>query len=330
MRDVCQNARTECAFSQIEPRLASDGSDVAISNGMPFRKILCPTDFSPGSQSAMRIGVRLAASHDAELVVLHAWHMSLASIAGAGETLFPADFIGRMIEEEERGLAAAASEAAKLGARRVSTRFLTGVPWDQIVETLSADAMFDLVVMGTHGRTGIGRVLLGSVAEKVIRHAPCSVLAVRPRGESAAFAQLLCPVDFSDDSRRAVERAAELAAPSGASITLLHVIEPPVTYTGNPPVSDLLGGIDKQSTHLLVEWASDLTSRFAIPVATEIRIGSPGSQTLDLLHKHPDFDLVVLGSHGRTGIRRVLLGSVAEKVVRHAACSVLVTRSRTA
>lgn len=278
----------------------------------------------------MRVAVRLAADHDAELVVAHAWHMSLTSLAGAGETLFPVDMIRRMVEDEERGLAAASSEAVKLGARRVSSRLLTGVPWDQIVETLSGDAAFDLVVMGTHGRSGIGRVLLGSVTEKVVRHAPCSVLAVRPRGETTAFMRILCPVDFSDDSRRAVKRAAELAAPSGAGITLLHVIEPPVTYTGEPPVSDFLGSIEKQSTQLLVEWASDLKSKIATPVATEIRIGSAGAQTLAVLHKHPELDLVVLGSHGRTGIRRALLGSVAEKIVRHAACAVLVDRSRPA
>lgn len=296
---------------------------------MPFKKILCPTDFSTGSQHALQVAVRLAASHGAELVLVHAWHMSLTALAGAGETLFPADIIQQMIAEQERGLAAAHREAVKLGAPRVSSRFLTGVPWDQIVETLSADPAFDLAVMGTHGRTGLGRVLLGSVTEKVVRHAPCSVLAVRPHGEANVFKHILCPVDFSDDSRTALERAAELSAPTGAQITLLNVIEPPVTYSGEPPVSDYLGDIEKGSTQLLAEWASNLSSRLAVPVTTEIRIGNAGGQTLAYLHAHPELDLVVVGSHGRTGIRRALLGSVAEKIVRHAACPVLVARGRT-
>jgi len=250
--------------------------------------------------------------------------------AFGGADPFPAEMIQRMIKDKDRGLAAAANDAKKLGAPRVTQRFLSGAPWDQIVDVLEADGAFDLVVMGTHGRTGLARVLLGSVTEKVIRHAPCSVLAARPRGESSAFTHILCPIDFSDSSLQAVERAAQIAAPSGAGITLLHIIEIPLTVGGEPPMSDLIEDIEKRSVHLLEEWASDLKAKVSVPVTTEIQIGSPGPQTLALLDRDPTYDLVVMGSLGRTGIRRVVLGSVAETVVRHAACPVLVARTRTA
>jgi nucleotide-binding universal stress UspA family protein len=295
---------------------------------MTFKKILCPTDFSSGSQHAVRVAVRVATHTGAELVLAHVWHPPLFAFAGGDP--FPAEAIQQVVKEKERGLAAATNEAIKLGAPRVTSRFLSGAPWDQLVELLRGDEAFDLVVMGSHGRTGITRVLLGSVTEKVVRHAPCSVLATRAPGDATSFAHILCPIDFSDSSRHAVERAAQFAAPTGAGITLLNVIELPVTYTGETFGVDFLQGIEQRSAGLLEEWASDLRSKVAVPVATEIKIGSPGMQTLAFLDHDPTFDLVVIGSHGRTGLGRVLLGSVAEMIVRHAACPVFVARTRTA
>ena len=295
---------------------------------MTFKKILCPTDFSPGSEHAMRVAVRVATDNGAELVLAHVCHTPLFAFGGGDP--FPAEAIEQLVKEKQRGLAAATSEALRLGARRATSQFLNGAPWDQIVEALRGDEAFDLVVMGSHGRTGITRVLLGSVTEKVVRHAPCSVLAARPGSDATSFAHILCPIDFSDSSRHAVERAAQLAAPSGAGLTLLHVIELPVTAAGEPFGVDFLEGIEQGSGRVLDEWASDLKSRVAVPVATEIRVGSPGMQALALLDHDPTFDLVVIGSHGRTGLGRVLLGSVAEKIVRHAPCPVLVARTRTA
>lgn len=294
---------------------------------MTFRKILCPTDFSPGSQHAMQVAVRLAAGAGAELVLAHVWHVPAFAFGGVDP--FPAEVIQQMAGDHGRGLAAAVAEAGALGARRVTSRLLTGVPWDQIVEALQEDEAFDLAVMGTHGRTGLARILLGSVTEKVVRHAPCSVLAARPRGDAAAFSHILCPIDFSDGSRRAVERAAELAAPSGAGITLLHVVELPLAYV-EPLAAGVGDDIERRSTHELAGWAADLAARASVPVTTEIRIGSPGAQILATLDHDPTFDLVVIGSYGRTGIRRVLIGSVAEQVVRHAACPVFVARARSA
>jgi len=293
---------------------------------MKLTKILCPVDFSSGSQHAMKTAIRMANISDAELVLAHAWYLPPMSFAG--EQAFPADTLQAMIEDEERGLAAAALEATSLGARRVTSRFLRGVPWDQIVETLRGDPAFDLVVMGTHGRSGLSRFLLGSVAEKVVRHAPCSVLTVPERARAGAFQHVLCPVDFSESSRRAADLAAGIVEPGGAGITLLHVLELPVTYSGEPAIADLIDTLDKRAAKLLEDWAAQLRTTASVPVATRWRIGSAGGQTLAILEDQPPFDLVVVGSHGRTGLRRALLGSVAEKIVRHAPCAVLIARER--
>jgi nucleotide-binding universal stress UspA family protein len=294
---------------------------------MRFRKILCPVDFSPGCQQAIRLAVRLASEADTELVLVHVWH--LPAITYSEEPPFPLDTIRLMINDQERGLAAAALEASRLGARRVTTKFLNGVPWDQIVESLRDDAELELVVMGTHGRTGFERILLGSVTERVMRHAPCPVLAVPAGGEVSERRHVLCPVDFSDGARGAVALAAELAAPGGEGITLFHAIELPITYSGSPPMEGFREDYDRKSARLLEDWARELRTKVSVPVTIRSKIGSPGARTLALLDEDPTFDLVVMGSHGRTGLRRMLLGSVAEKVVRHASCPVLVARTRT-
>ncbi|HET7505224.1 MAG TPA: universal stress protein [Kofleriaceae bacterium] len=293
---------------------------------MTFQKILCPIDFSPGSQQAMEVAVRLATASGGKLVLAHAWY--LPPLAYGGEYPVAPDAVQLLVDDEQRGLDAAARDAAALGARNVETVMLSGVPWQQLIDLLRADSAFDLVVMGTHGRTGLSRFLIGSVTESVVRQSPCPVLVVRSRDAGKPFVHVLCPVDFSPCSREAVDLAAAVAAPGGAGITLLHVIELPVSYSGEPPVAGFAEDLDRASARLLEQWARELTAKVSVPVTTRSRIGSPGAQILAVLDADPTFDLVVMGSHGRTGIRRMLLGSVAEKVVRHAACPVLVTHSR--
>jgi nucleotide-binding universal stress UspA family protein len=291
---------------------------------MSFTKILCPIDFSAGSQQAMRVAVRLANERGSELVLLHAWHVP--PMAFSGEYLLSADFIQEMNDAAQRSLDVALHDATALGAKRATAKLATGVPWNTITE--SAEAGFDLIVIGTHGRTGLPRFLLGSVAERVVRHAPCSVLTVRPDGDPQPFRHVLCPVDFSASSRQAMELAAELVQPGGVGITLLHVLELPIAYSGEPSLPELCRDLDKRSADLLDAWATELRTKTSVPVTARSRIRGAGGETLAVLDDDRTFDLVVMGSHGRSGIARVLLGSAAEKVVRHARCPVLVARHR--
>jgi nucleotide-binding universal stress UspA family protein len=289
---------------------------------MAFQKILCPVDFSPGSQQAMRVAVRLAIERDAELVLVHSWY--LPPVAFAGEYTYPPEIVQQLSDDAERGLEANVGEANKLGARRVSSQLLAGAPWQQIVDAARRDPRIDLIVIGTHGRSGLSRVLLGSVAEMVVRHARCAVLTVRLDGQPAPFAHVLCPVDLSKPARHAMDLAAELARSGGAGITLLHVLELPVAFSGELRNPDFHRDLDARSATLLDRWTAELKARVDVPVTQVTRIGRPGVQILALLDDDRTFDLVVMGSHGYTGVSRMLLGSVAEKVTRHARCPVLV------
>ncbi|HEX8114857.1 MAG TPA: universal stress protein [Kofleriaceae bacterium] len=148
---------------------------------MGFRKIVCPIDFSACSREALRVAVELARDGAATLVLAHVWEPPKWF---AGEVMVAPEVIQDVIDAEEAELERWKADAKQLGAGEVDARFLTGVAWDAIVELAKDDRTIDLVVMGTHGRTGLKHVLLGSVAEKVVRHAPCAVLVVRDRERS--------------------------------------------------------------------------------------------------------------------------------------------------
>lgn len=145
---------------------------------MVFTKILCPVDFSSSSREALRLAAELARDSPALLVLAHVWEPPRWS---TGEIPLAPSVTQDMVDAEEAELARWKAEAEKLGAKEIAVQLLSGVPWDEIVTLAKTDPAIDLVVMGTHGRTGIKHVLLGSVAEKVVRHAPCPVLVVRAR-----------------------------------------------------------------------------------------------------------------------------------------------------
>jgi nucleotide-binding universal stress UspA family protein len=290
---------------------------------MSFRKILCPIDFSPTSDEALQVATRLAIAHDAELVIAHAWYLPPAAFAG--EYTYPAAMIRDIIADSETSLATAVAAAKAQGASRVSSLVLEGQPWMTIVLQLDNAKDIDLVVLGTHGRSGISRLFLGSVAEMVARHAPCSVLAV-PMNGAKPLQRVLCPVDFSASSRRALDLAVDIARTPDGSITLLHVIEPPHVYSEEPLSLEIDGGIVSRSQALLEQWAASVTANHRIKVTAEIQIGRPGAEIRAMLEQRGPFDLVALGSHGRVGLRRLILGSIAETTLRHAHRAVLVAR----
>jgi len=284
---------------------------------MKLRKILCPVDFSEGSGRALELAARLAREHGAELVVAHAWYLPPTAI----EYSLSPDALDAIREDAAHGLEDVVARARGLGVTQLTSMLLEGLPWTRIAEAAEG---CDLIVMGTHGRTGLSHVLLGSVAEKVIRHAHCSVLVVPMKGPLLTFKRVLCPVDFSESSHIAIRRAAELVVADGGTLTVLHVIELPVAYRGQIPL-DFAGEVDRRAKEKLDEWVAEASRKTKAKVTPLVRVGTAGAQVLHVLDAEPA-DLVVVGSHGRTGIKRALLGSVAEKLARHAGCPVLVAR----
>jgi nucleotide-binding universal stress UspA family protein len=193
---------------------------------------------------------------------------------------------------------------------------------------------FQLIVMGTHGRTGFDRLLLGSVAETVLRRAPCPVLTV-PRQvlsptHGLIFGRILCAIDFSPASLRALDFAASLAARGGPGIDVLHVVEIFADSGGLrdqavPDTQDFRANVARAALQRLTA-AIPVAIRARCTIRELITVGRAYTGILRVADEQ-DSELLVLGVHGRNAADRMIFGSTTQHVVRHAACPVLTIRA---
>jgi len=186
--------------------------------------------------------------------------------------------------------------------------------------------------MGTHGRRGIEHLLLGSAAEEVVRLADCPVFTIRESKEIKPiklFERILVPIDFSDHSKKALAYAKEIADSYDANLQLLHVIEdtihPAYSLSGKSSIFDLVPGIEEDSRRKMEEMV--LEAGMAKEKTEQIVIGGQAANDIIEFAKDNTSDLVVIATHGLSGIEHLLLGSVTEKVVRMAPCPVFTVKS---
>jgi len=193
----------------------------------------------------------------------------------------------------------------------------------------------DLIVMPTHGRTGLKHVFLGSTAERIVQHSPCPVLVTRAgalqskNGSPLTVKTIVVPVDFSSCSRRGLEYAIGFANEFGARLILLHATWLGYIYASEGTAIYDVRGLQKtarenaeRQMRKLVRAVNFGRTKFET-VFTE---GSPVVDICDFAKDH-GVDLIITSTHGLTGLKHVLIGSIAEQVVRHAPCSVLVVPS---
>jgi nucleotide-binding universal stress UspA family protein len=249
-------------------------------------RILVPHDFGATSVAAMRYAAALAQMFGAELDVLH-----------VGD---PKDAI---------------ATAAPPGCH-----FRTGIPSDEII-AFAQERDTNLIVMGTHGRGRVSHAVMGSVAERVVRTAPCPVMVVRNPPQDFVVPNILVATDFDPASATALQYGKELGRVFGARLHLLHVAE---NYFLKPVVPDphTLEASNRQrlADHLTED---DRRTLHAKPVL--VLAENPAAAIVDYA-TGAKIDLIVIGTHGRSSFDRLLMGSVAERVVRRAPCSVLTVR----
>jgi universal stress protein A len=141
-----------------------------------FKNILCAVDFSACSRDALAVASDLAARSGASLTLVHVWEPPMYI---SSEMPASGDLVRMIVDDADRAMAEYVATAKAVGVQVVRSQIINGIAWNEIVKFVEANPALDLVVMGTHGRTGLKHVLVGSVAEKVVRHARCAVLVIR-------------------------------------------------------------------------------------------------------------------------------------------------------
>lgn len=289
-----------------------------------FRRVLAAVDFSDASAEAARLAWWLTdddgelrviyvdeipdpktLSHEPQYVTRHAWQVLRAQHA--------AEF-GRNLDQLVAQLPAGADERA---GPRVSPAVCTG----EVIETICQEArgQAELIVIGAHGESGSVRFLFGSVAAKVSRHAPAPVLVTRPgqvdRLRHGRFERVVVAIDHSPFSPSAIRMARRMAAPR-STVTLLHVWQPPASLaiglTGERRVFEV-GRMQRLADSLEID---------SEEVELMVEVGSPAAKILEYAEES-EADLVVVGAHNRANMVEKIVGTTADRVLRHAKMPVL-------
>jgi len=300
---------------------------------MRIRRILYPTDFSATATQALKHALFLAEQFEAELHMLHAIILHESDPRDPDRHFpEPSEILNQLFEIAD-------SEMAEIVRKNEAKTFslveakVRGYSAGEVILRYTDEHDIDLVVMGTHGRRGPARLFLGSVAEEVVRHAPCPVLTLReekaPRAIEAVE-KILVPVDFSPYSQEALSYGKEVAALYGAGLQVLHTIEEPAypyfyTPGGTYSPVEQLEALREKAEEALDKMLSE-TPGPEVPAERFVATGRPASE-IALFAEERGSDMVVIATHGLTGLERLLVGSTAEQVVRLAHCPVFTVKS---
>lgn len=296
-----------------------------------LKSILVPVDFSMPSKNALEYALPLIEQFGAKLTLMHVVEPGpLPAFATAFPPPMAKDDAADMCLNQLELLI----KQNALDPKRVKTVVCRGRAAYEIT-SMARRLKADLIIMSTHGCTGLKHTFLGSTAERVVRHAPCPVLVVRNQPPLLAgknshlkLDKILVPLDFSDCSLFALKYSTALAREFHASQSLLHAVHPDYYFSNSD--------FDVINYAMLMEYTrkAGLNQMKALlkhrhfaglNVSGEVHVGHPITEILNAA-KRRDVDLIVLSTHGRTGLKRVLLGSTAENVIRLASCPVLVVR----
>jgi nucleotide-binding universal stress UspA family protein len=297
-----------------------------------LKSILCPVDLSELSILPLRNAAAVATWYGAQVTALHIVPTFDAMEVHPGELFDPVRIVYPVRREEILEQLRHTVTTAGIAPDQVTLAAEEGEPVATIVDQ-SVARKSDLVVMGTHGRSGLDGVLLGSVTERVLRKASCPVLTVPPHMPGATMQvrlfSIVCAVDFSAASLQAVGFALDVARRAHARVTLLHVIEWLAEH--QPPdyveldVSALRHSLTRHADerlHALITQEAPVEGG----VTTRVVVGRAHRKILEVAEED-NASLIVMGAQGRGGIALALLGSTTDQVIRTAACPVLTVRA---
>lgn len=305
-----------------------------------YTRVAVPLDGSPFAEQALDAAIAIAQQHRAGLELVHVHEPVMVPAHGA-PPIDPAFDLDQ--QRAMRGwLTARAERLAAESGRTVESSFIVGDVVGALAEHFTGNRA-NLVVMATHGRGGISRAWLGSVADRLVRQISVPILLIRPASGPPSvsavelFRQVLIPLDGSELAEQIVDHALLLAGPETV-YTLLTVVEPPPIIEPLPDAAVLVNrrrteGEQQTEVASLIQLADQHLERSAV----RLRQRGASVRTHVVVHARPargivDYaasnraDLIALATHGRGGLRRVFLGSVADKVVRSGSTPVLLVR----
>jgi nucleotide-binding universal stress UspA family protein len=274
-----------------------------------FDRILFPTDGGDGAEAAFDHVLDLAADHGATVHVLNVADTTHDSVTRVGR-----DVVDVLEREGEEVVEAAADRAADRDVETVTAVLQGGVA--ETVVTYADEREMDVIAMPTRGRTGLDRLLLGSTTERIVRRSTVPVLSLRPDDEPARYPyrNVLVPTDGSDLAGEALDRAVGLASRSGATLHLLSVVDTGGVGADAPSGTDAPVSAAEET----VAEAAAVAEAAGVETVEHAEVGSSAARGIQSYLADSDVDLVIMGTRGRTGVERYLLGSVAERTVRAA------------
>jgi len=297
-----------------------------------FRHILCPVDFSDASTRALVYATAFAAWYQAQLETLHVvpvfdFDAAMGPSPSSGEVLSSAAH-DRLVAELRRSI-----DLAGAAAFNPTALVLEGRVHETIVNRATAQPA-DLLVLGTHGRSGFNRLLLGSVSEKVLRIAPCPVLTVPPAAPATttapvAFKNILCPIDYSPAALKALQYALELGRQAGGQVTVLYALE----YVDPEEPGEHVDFDIRSYRQQVIDHAR---RRLHAKLAGEPRTWCEIEEIVAVNRAYKEIlqraaaskaDIIVMGAQGTGGLELLLYGSNTQHVVRAATCPVLTVRA---
>ncbi len=291
------------------------------------KRILVATDFSEYSKVALDICLGASKCMKTKLYVLHTIEK------------FPHDYIHLLsstahsnmkqkLEEEAMNKIKAMLPEELLRSEDIVPIVRFGKPFLEIIQ-IAKEKKVDLLAIGTHGRAGVDRVILGSVAERIVRKAGCPVMVIRGR-KYVGFKRIIVPVDLSDCSRIALEYAVATARAHSSKLTILHVyegsfVEPYVKAANSEEEADeIMKEIERVNETKYDEFLKtvDLSG---VEYEKLLKKGIPETDIVEIAMEQ-QANLIVMGTHGRSGIKHILIGSTAEEVVRAVHCDIIIVK----
>ena len=294
--------------------------------GRPIKTVVAATDFSEPAEVGLAWAAQVARTHGARLLVVHA----VAPPMPVADFAAPPLTVDQDLREAAQARLEAAVGGEALAGVEAETVLRDGTPAQAVLD-VADEVGADLIVVGTRGLTGFRHLLLGSTAERIVQRAKAPVLSVHPGDPPPAGPPrtILVPTDFSEDAQAALEAATDCLglAAEGTRVILLHVYHVPAEYRSYGPTSSFARFTEEVSESFcgrLEELAAPLRAgdREVEVVCVQ---GIPPER---IVHEAEErgADLIAMGTHGRSGVAHLLLGSTAERVVQHARCPVLTVR----